>query len=509
MNTKAQSRPIYTTIGACVLVGFLVFLFHLPFTHNNLFFDDYADYIRASDSAFLPIWLNTNSASPVALFRLRHDQSFRAHPWDYLYMAKDNAALRHFHGPVFFYALHFARNISTSAQPAMLLTSFVSSLTCMLIVLALLHFTVPMPLAVLLALLAGVQSRYMEVSVLPSPHAWYMLFALCFLFFFTRYLLTTNSQELYFATVALALAFATLEFSVELIACIPLALCLIPFFTKCSLPLWPAVRKPVGKAAALFLLITFLLWPGGWLRGGYLEDYGVLSATVVFKNHAEFGGKLTAGALYQILFAGHTMLLLVTGLCAVGITILLVRRSMSIATIVFASYSLVAFGLGMVAHFRLNTYISEFLLFLIVTAGLVFADVGHNFFHQAFTRRVFLSMLALAVAIGCFTEWRKRETSLESRPWLTPIFNGIHEKVPAGETLLVTDDWEALWLYLPQYRFEPTAAKNSSEPRSKWRAAHIQYYLFDGAVPAPTGSSQLAVYSTYPGRTEVLWKAAE
>jgi hypothetical protein len=509
MKSEAESWCVHTRIGTCVLVGLLVFFFHLPFAQNNLFFDDAADYVRASDSAFLSTWLNTNSASPIQLFHLRQEQSFRSHPWDYLYIANDNMALRHFHVPVSFYALHFVRDFSTSAQPERLLISSVSSLTCALIVLVLVNFSVPFPLAALLALLAGVQSRYIEVSVDPTPHAWYMLFALCFLFFFIRYLLTNRNRELYFATVAFALTFATLEFSVELIASVPLALSLIALFVKSPLPSWQAVRNPARKAVALFLLMTLLLWPGGWLRGGFFECYGVLAATVVFKNHTAFGGKLTAGVIYQTLFAGHAILLLATVFCVVGILILLLRRSLSIPTIVFASYSLVTFGLGMADHFRLSTYISEFLLFLIATAGLVFVDVEQAFFHRAFSRRVFLSVFALAVVVGCFSECRHREDAMEFRPWLTPILSGIREKVPAGETLLVTDDWEALCLYLPQYRFEPTKAKNSAEPRSELRATKIRYYLFDGTVPAHTVSSPLAVYSTYPGRTEVLWKVAE
>lgn len=506
---ETQGGSVYLKIATSMLVGILVFLFHLPFAQNSLFFDDSADYVRASEAAFFPTWLNTNSASPIELFRLRIEPSFRSHPWDYLYMAKDNAALRHFHGPVSFYALHFVRDFTTSARPERLLMSYVTSLTCALIVLVLAYLSVPLPLAAILALLAGVQSRYTEVSVDPSPHAWYMLFALCFLYFFARYLLTLRHRELYLAAAFFAVAFATLEFSVELIASVPLILFLILLFAKRPLPPWPAVWKPAGNAGALFLLITFLLWPGGWLRGGYFETYGILSATVVFKNHTAFGEKLTAGSIYQALFNGHAIFFLLTGLCVIGIAILLVRRRLSISTIVFASYSLAAFGLGIADHFRLNTYVSEYLLFLIATTGLVFVDLGCAFFHKTRSRQIFLLLFAGVITVGCYQEWRQRESAMAFRPWLTPILSGISEKVPSGETLLATDNWEALWLYLPQYRFEPTEAKNSSEPRSKWRATRIRYYIFDGAVSAPTGSHPLAVYSTYPGRTEVLWEAAE
>jgi hypothetical protein len=430
-------------------------------------------------------------------------------------MAGDNAALRHFHGPFSFYFLHFVRAVSTSAQPERLLISFVSSLTCALIVLILASFLVPLPIAALVALFAGVQSRYIETSVDPTPHAWYMLFALLFLYFFARFLMTKRNRELYLAAVAFALAFATLEFSVELFASIPLALLLIAFFSKSSLPSWPAVRKPVVKAVALFLLSAFLLWPGGWLRGGYLESYGILGGRVAyksygaaFKHRVAFGGKLTAAGVYQRLYAGHAILLLATAFCVAGILILLIRRRLTVSTIVFASYCLTAFCFGMAYHFVLSTYVAEFLLFLIVLAGLLFVDVTDNLLRGRLSRQAFLAAFALSVAVGCFSEWRQREIVLPFRPWLAPIFNDIREKVPAGETLLVTDNREALCLYLPQYRFEKTEAPTSAEPRSQLYAEQIRYYLLDGTVVPPPGSSSLAVYSSYPGRTEVLWKAA-
>jgi hypothetical protein len=508
MTSEAKGRHHRSAIGAGLLVGVLVFLFHLPFAPNSLFFDDAADYVRASDSSILSTWLNTNSASPTELWKLRGDDSFRSHPWDYLYMRGDNAALRHFHSPVSYYPLHLMRVVSKSAQPERLLTSLVSSITCAVIVVALAGFSVPLPLAALLGLLVGLQSRYIEPSVDPTPHTWYMLFALVFLCLFLRYLLTRMNRDLYFAAAALALTFATLEFCVELFATVVFSLFLIAFFARSYLPEWPAARKPMGKAFALFMAITLLLWPGGWLRGGYLECYGFNTGLVLLKNRTTYGAKPTAGALYHILFAGHAMLVPIAGLCLAGFAVLLVLRRLSAPAIVFGSYTLAAFALGVADHFRQNTYISEFLLFLIATAGLVMADLAGTLCTRPFTRRVALSLAALVVAAGCFSEWEQRGTGLEFRPWLAPIFSSIRAQVPPGSTLLVTDDWEALWLYLPEYRFEPTTAKNSSAPRSPLRTVQIRYYLFDGAVAPPAGSSSVAVLSTYPGRTEVLWRAA-
>jgi len=508
MKSETRNRHLSFTIGAGVLVGVLVFLFHQQFARNDFFFDDAADYIRASDSPFLSTWLNTNSASPIELLRLRQDQQFRARPWDYLYMAKDNAALRHFHGPASFYALHVVRSFSKSAQPVRLLISFVASLTCAVMVIALATFSVPLPLAMLLALYVGVQGWYIEISFDPSPHTWYILSAFTFLFFIVRYLLTNKNRDLYLAAVAFAAAFATMEFSVELIAGVPLAVILIAFFAEHRFPAWPALQKPLIKAAALFFFVTFLLWPGGWLRGGYFETYGAmgLEAGVMNRGTARYP---LMNVIYQRLLGGQAMFLVAGSLCVAGVLILLFRRRLSIATIVFSSYSLIAFGIGLTDHFALSTYKAEFKVFLFATVGLITVDVSRAFFHRTFSRRAFFSILALTVAIGCITGARHTKSLIVFRPWLGSIFDGVRQNVPAGETLLVTDRWQPLWLYLPEYRFEPTETKWSAEPRIKSRAAQIRYGLFDGAVPPPPGSLPLATYSTFPGHTTVLWKTVE
>jgi hypothetical protein len=61
--SEARAKVDSIEIGSCVLVAVLVFLFHLPFAQNTRLFDDSADYARASEAAFVPTWLNTNSTS--------------------------------------------------------------------------------------------------------------------------------------------------------------------------------------------------------------------------------------------------------------------------------------------------------------------------------------------------------------------------------------------------------------------------------------------------------------
>ena len=204
-------------ISLGLLVTFLVFLFHSQYAKSNYLLSDSADYRRAANTPFLQLYLNTDSASPLELYQMRHSPDFRSHPWDYLYFSNDNAAIRHFHTPVSFYAMHAVSLVSSADTGQRKLTSLVTALTCGVVVVGLFAFGLPLPVAALLGLVAGIQSRNTEVSVDPSPHSWYMLFAVLFLFAFARYFRTHEFRTLAVAAVFLGCAFATLEFSLELI----------------------------------------------------------------------------------------------------------------------------------------------------------------------------------------------------------------------------------------------------------------------------------------------------
>ncbi len=502
-------QALSKAVAAARWVGFLaitliIFLFHLPAARDSILIADSGDYMRAAQSPLLSTWLNTDSASPPDLLHLRHgNPDFRQHPWDYLYAVGDKAALRHFHVPLSFYAMHIVRSFATTDSSTRLLASAVAALACGILFLILASFAVPLVPAALLALYAGVQSRYLEVSVAPYPHGWYILFALVFLYCFARFLLSHRSRDLYLTAIALGLAFATLEFTVELFASAPLALGLLWFSNRALLPRWNSVHLPLLKACGIFLATTFVLWPGGWLRGGYLESYGVLSATVLFKNKSAFGEHLSAGLIYRTVFAHHVIFLIVTLTWIVAATWLLLKRRLSIPSIVFSSYTLFAFALGLADHFRLDTYVSEFAVFLIASVGLVCNDLAPMFSTRT-VRRATLVLACMVVAIGCVSEWSRRNQAWTPHPWLAAVFSGIEQRVPPGQTLLVTTDREALGLYLPRYHIESTLTETSPEPRSPERTASAHYCLFDSTVPLPANARVIAVYPGPPGESKVL-----
>lgn len=508
------SKPIAVApriIGAVVL-ALTIFLLHLPATHDNLLFDDAADYMRAAEAPLIATWLDTDSASPLALAHLRRTSAqFRQHSWDYLYAVGDNNALRHFHSPFSFYPNHIVHAIFGTDRAVRVLTSAVSAATCGILFLLLVEFAVPLVPAVLLTLYAGLGSRFVEVSVDPTPHGWFILLSLAFLYLFARYLSTHRERDLYAAAILLGLCFATLEFSVQFFLTIPSILLALWFLQPDSLPRWGIAQRHALRAAGIFLLTTFVVWPGGWFRGGYLITYGVLSATVLLHNKSAFGQHLTFGLVYDAVFRHHPILTIVFLFWIAAGILLLIRRGLTVPSIVVSTYTLFAFVLGLADHFKLNTYVSEFTIFLIAAAGLVLRDLV---FEQPAkkrqresppTRDLVLTIASILLILGSIHEWRMRDDAWTTRPWLYAIFDGIRQQVPAGQTLLVTRNRQALSLYLPQYRFDPTASASSGQPRVPSRDRGVRYGLFDTPVPPPAHAAVLGIYSEPDNQTDTLW----
>ncbi len=485
-------------------IALLVFLFHTPYLKSNYLLSDSADYLRAAQSPFIGTYLNTNSATPVHLLSLRNDPEFRTHPWDYLYFHGDNAAIRHFHAPFSFYAMHVVTQASSASRSQRVLSSLVTAATSGVIVLGLFWFGVPLPVAAMLALVAGIQSRYTEVSADPSPHGWYMLFAVCFLFTFAAYLRNRRMPTLLVSVVFLAFAFATLEFSLELVASIPVALVVLWLEDRSRLRDPKALLISILKAIPVFLVATFILWPGGWLRGGYLESYGVTGATLLLHNKAAFGERLTVSDLYAKFFAGHEALLLLFAFFLVATVVLLVRRKLSTVTVVFTSYTVVALGLGVADHFRLDTYVSEALLFLLITEALLFMDL---MMETEAAKRKYLVAAAVVVLLATATqEWFRRPSTALYGPWLGPVLTGVAGKVPSGATILVNDNWEAYYEYLPKYDYEPTVSTTDMTPRIPARTKNVRYFLLSGNAPEIPDTELLESFPTnVPGRSVNLY----
>jgi len=511
-------------LGA-LLVALFVFFLHLPQTRDSILFDDAADYMRAAQSPIVSTWLNTNSATPLDLLHRRgSDQAFSQHPWFSLYNDRDNAALRHFHTPVTAYVLHIVRGFSSTDRCARVLWSVVGALLCGLLYFILAEFSVPLIVAALIAIFAGVQASLIEVSVDPTPHAWYLLFAIGFLFLLARYLANHRQRELYLAAVILAFAVATLEFSLELICAIPLALAILWLTRREVLPARSIALKHTLKACAVFFVSTFAIWPGGWLRGGYLECYGVLGATVLQRNHGPQHTRNLASRVFHTASTGHTSVWILVGAGLAAGLWLLFRKRLSIPSVVYSSCAVFAFVLGIADHLLLNTFFFETAVILMAAAGLLLGDSfaelkrvnGASSGTLSWVRPVFVGLVCILLVVGSALECRPQLRSEEwrTRAWLGGVFAGVRQLVPVGATLLAENNRQAFLLYLPEYNivFAPdyhTPAEENirlSNSSSLWRPGEEHYGICIPQDYIPAGAETLGVFPVSAANNEYLWK---
>lgn len=519
-----MKRSTTSSLLGALVISLLVFFLHLPQTHDGILFDDAADYMRAAQSPILPTWLNTNSATPLDLVRRhRSDPIFREHPWFTLYVENDNAGLRHFHAPVTTYALHAVRTLFSDDRFARVLWSVVGALLCGLLYFVLAEFSVPLIVAALIALFAGVQASFIEVSVDPTPHAWYLLFALAFLFLLSRYFENHRPRDLYLAAIALAFAVATLEFSLELIFAIPVALAALWLTRRELLPdRWTAVRSGF-KAIIVFLVVTFVIWPGGWLRGGYLECYGILGASVLQRNHGSQHTQHFAIRVFSNAASGHTSVWILVGAGLAAGLWLLFRKRLSIPSVVFASCGIFAFGLGIADHFILNTFFFESAVILMAAAGLILGDLfrelktadGHPSGAQSFVRLAGIVLVCILLVVGSAFELspQHRAESWGTRAWLGDVFTGIRQVVPVGATVVAANNRESLSLYLPDYHFVFASDYHTpaetlielSNSSSVWQPGEKHYGVCFQPGLIPANAVTLGVFPTSKGYSEYLW----
>jgi hypothetical protein len=511
-------------LGALV-VALLVFFLHLPQTQDSILFDDAADYMRAAQAPVVATWLNTNSITPLELLHRRgSDPEFSQHPWFSLYIDGDNAALRHFHTPITAYILHIVRGFFSTDRCARVLWSVAGALLCGLLYFILAEFSVPLIVAALIAIFAGVQASLIEVSVDPTPHVWYLLFALGFLYLLARYFESNRERDLYMAAVALALSVATLEFSLELICAIPLAVAILWFIRRDLLPARSTALKHTLKACGVFFVTTFAIWPGGWLRGGYLECYGVLGASVLQRNHGPQHTQHFASRVFLKASGGHTAVWILVGAALAAGLWLLYRKRLSIPSVVFASCAVFAFALGVADHFVLNTFFFEAAVILMAAAGLILGDLfaelrgvhGAASRTPGWMRPACIALVCVFLVVGSALECQPqhRSEAWGTRAWLGGVFAGVRQLVPAGATVLAQNNREAFSLYLPEYHFvfapdyhtpfeEMIRLSNSS---AMWRPGEQRYGVCIPREYIPAGAETLGVFPASAGDNEFLWR---
>ena len=458
MTAQKSPRWPFAKQGAAALALFAIaLLFRLPFCTADLFTYDAADYSRAIRAGFLTQYLGTDGTTLIAyLTRLRSDPTFREHSWGNLYQQNDGAALRHFHVPVGFYLPALLERNGAGARGQRIAIAVISAATVSAAFLILSSAAVPLWLAGLAGLFCGCSPVLILAGSNLSPHPPFTLFSILALYSFCRWVETASTRWMTAFAILFALSTASLELAPILLVTVVAtgAICWLRRSgrDKRLLPL-----RQVLFCAGTVLGSLALLWPGGWLRGGYVMSYGVFVFQGLFRSAIYFhrrGLFLTVARLGHNSVAGWALLILLIaaawGAWRSRATPLLT------AFAIFASLLVIqGFGNG----FTNPTYASHAVLAIVIASTLSFRQAGVWRWGPV----GLLATLTLAGMVGRLDPNRE-ETLVQSRR-IAGVIAELEREYPAGSTFVVTQDPASLIANAPEFHFYPAASASSAQPQ--------------------------------------------
>ena len=325
--------------------------------------------MRAVRSGFLSVYTESESVTLPHLVRLMQEPEVKAHPMDYLTRAGDPWALRHYHVPLSFYPGAILAGAHASNRAFRVASVIVAIITSIVLFFLLIRSGVGPGFSSLIVLLITTNPCFIATSIDFSPHIWFLLCASTVLFMFARFLETERKSDFFVSCIALACTTASMELSLGLL---PAALCALvlskPWWVRAALHkrIW---LKWMAQAIGVYLATCFVLWPAGFIYGGYVKSYGVFVSLALFKRSGMYGPS-TPASIYARLFGSNPALvsLVVLGICA-GI-VLISRGRAPKSFSLFLVYSMLAFVLNIGTAFLNKTYAADTIFFLLITVGL-------------------------------------------------------------------------------------------------------------------------------------------
>ncbi len=493
----ARSRGLTLGLIALALFG-IALLFRLPFCTAEIFTYDAADYSRAIRAGVLPQYLASDSATlPEFIKRRRSDPKFETHAWGYLYQENDGAALRHFHVPLGFYLPALLHDGGVNERGQRVGVAVVSAVTVSVAFLIVAASAVPLWLAVLTGLFAASSPVLILAGTNISPHPWFTLFSIVALYSFCRWLDTSGARWMTLFAVTLAASIASLELApILVITVLGTGACVGLTRFRDRVPLFPL--RQCGLCAAWLAGSLAVLWPGGWLRGGYVMSYGVFVFQGLFRSAVYFHRRdlfSTIARLGNHPVAGWALAALL--LAAVWRAWRGRRNSILVAFTIYASLLLAqGFGNG----FTNPTYASHAVLTIAIASALSFP---RNLPAGAVMRWGPVFVLAILTGAGLLRLLGPdaEEVRGESRR-VTGVINQLKQAYPRQSAFVVTQDVAPFLAYAPEFRFYPAKLATSSLPKP-WISPGPYRLLVDtdgGAIlprvplcPGPLGAYHFAV----------------
>lgn len=470
-----------------------------PLCTDELFVFDAADYIRAIQRGFWGQYSGSDSI-PVSRFlrRFQDDAEFHRHPWGALYQENDAAALRHFHVPGGFYIPSWIDGSGGGPSAQKVGISILSALTIAMIYLILVHLGVSMWMALASALFLCFSPVSIVAGTLLSPHALFSLCAIGCMFAFCRWLETARNVWLAIFSVTFGVAVATLELSPLLFIAVLSTLVVRWWLASRTGQQLPLRKTLLGLAGSS--LVAGLIWPGGWLRGGYLLSYGVFVFQGLFRSAIYFQQRSFTSSVYRL---GQDWVVGVGLLALLAVAIygswLEARRERNVSDgrplplVGFSILAALLFAQGLGNGFRNTTYASHALFAIVMAAAL--AQEALRTRGRGIGRAVGMASGALIViltAVGAVHVWRSwpqlaGPDAAEDPARVAGTIAELRKSFRPGTTFVVTEDPQAFITYARDFRFVGAASVTATAPEA-WVKLDRYYLLFDTKAAKPPES---------------------
>lgn len=450
---RAKDRRVQLTLCSSLMVLFVAAAFRLPLCTDDLLTSDAADYLRASRSGVLSLYLEAESVSVIEFVHQYTDDSTGKHLWDSLYRQLDNAAIRHFHVPVSFYPHAIVTSVTSANWPHRLIPALVGMLTAVSVVIGLSTAGCRIPIGLIAGMTIAVLPQFVLTSTDFSPHSLFIFLAVLCLFASARAIRTGSCSAAVLAACLLALATATLELAPVLYVSLIFGSLMLSRFRNRSRA---TSRHCVLAPTVMFLLSLVVTWPGGFLKGGYLKEYGVFAAVGLLKRDQMFG-PLTMPLVFSRLFSSDAVLVMCC-LVALGWLLLKMPRTASHAEpFLFGLYSVVSFAANLGNRFANFTYSAEVIVFVVITIALVADHIAASSSSAWIRYGVFAGLCSIMVsqAVTGVSAVRKTMGYSTARE-LRKVIESVPSCIPAKSVIVVNRHQETFSTYLPQYAIEPT-----------------------------------------------------
>ncbi len=282
---KGGWGPALAASAAVLVVALLLRVF--PIESESLHWDS-VSYVRASRQGFVANWVDQGhpglaNFGKIWDFNLDYGKSVIRRGVDTLW-------LRHFHPPMLAYILRVQELLLGYGDFRVRLCSMVcGALNSALLVLALVsirgHSRLAVAAGVGSGLLLAATPYHLFVSRTASYHALFPLVASLFLFGLATALWTERNTWFTVSVALLAVAFATFEWAILLLAVFGIALLAIRNpWVGISKDLRLSVSGQATKAAIGGLILFALLWPAGIIKADWLQ--ALLHHTLYGRAHA-------------------------------------------------------------------------------------------------------------------------------------------------------------------------------------------------------------------------------